>query len=213
MTDGDDAPVMVGGALLDVADLVGEDPGGSCHRPLRLPAPRLMVAGSGKLAHTESLMVAAMDVFTKLFSAICWRLSTTASTALSFTVTSAPCHGPRQVVHFVRKVVGAFRWSASEILSQRTADYQNWVEAYARNHHTPIEWAGEGRPQGRPRVGPGYAEWRTRTPTASISIFKSMEQGPSFRISVPKYPTQDPHHRILASPTQPLHPLLLLHPR
>ena len=29
-------------------------------------------------------------------------------------------------------------------------------------------------------------------------IFKSMEQGPSFRISVPKYPTQDPHHRILA---------------
>ena len=29
-------------------------------------------------------------------------------------------------------------------------------------------------------------------------IFKSMEQGASFRISVPKYPTQDPHHRILA---------------
>ena len=29
-------------------------------------------------------------------------------------------------------------------------------------------------------------------------IFKSMEQGPSFRISVPKYPTKDPHHRILA---------------
>src|SRR5262249_26227348 len=29
-------------------------------------------------------------------------------------------------------------------------------------------------------------------------IFKSMEQGPSFRVSVPKYPTKDPHHRILA---------------
>ena len=29
-------------------------------------------------------------------------------------------------------------------------------------------------------------------------IFKSMEQGPTFRISVPKYPTQDPNHRILA---------------
>jgi hypothetical protein len=25
-----------------------------------------------------------------------------------------------------------------------------------------------------------------------------MEQGPIFRISVPKYPTKDPHHRILA---------------
>jgi hypothetical protein len=30
-------------------------------------------------------------------------------------------------------------------------------------------------------------------------IFKRMEQGPIFRISVPKYPTKDPHHRILAS--------------
>jgi hypothetical protein len=29
-------------------------------------------------------------------------------------------------------------------------------------------------------------------------IFKSMEQGATFRISVPKYPTQDPNHRILA---------------
>jgi hypothetical protein len=32
-------------------------------------------------------------------------------------------------------------------------------------------------------------------------IFKSMEQGRTFRISVPKYPTQDPHHRILAHQT------------
>jgi hypothetical protein len=30
---------------------------------------------------------------------------------------------------------------SKEILSQRTADYQNWVEAFARNHHTPIVWA------------------------------------------------------------------------
>jgi hypothetical protein len=29
-------------------------------------------------------------------------------------------------------------------------------------------------------------------------IFKSMEQGRTFRISLPKYPTQDPHYRILA---------------
>ena len=32
-------------------------------------------------------------------------------------------------------------------------------------------------------------------------IFKSMEQGRTFRISVPKYPTQDPNHRILAHQT------------
>ena len=29
-------------------------------------------------------------------------------------------------------------------------------------------------------------------------IFKSMEQGATFRISMPKYPTKDPHYRILA---------------
>ena len=29
-------------------------------------------------------------------------------------------------------------------------------------------------------------------------IFKSMEQGPTFRVSVPKYPTKDPNHRIFA---------------
>ncbi len=29
-------------------------------------------------------------------------------------------------------------------------------------------------------------------------IFKSMEQGPSFLVSVPKYPSKDPHYRILA---------------
>ncbi len=29
-------------------------------------------------------------------------------------------------------------------------------------------------------------------------IFKSMEQGPTFRISLPKYPAQDPNYRILA---------------
>jgi hypothetical protein len=36
------------------------------------------------------------------------------------------------VVHFVRKVVGAPVVS-KEILSERTGNYQNWVEAYARN--------------------------------------------------------------------------------
>jgi hypothetical protein len=28
-----------------------------------------------------------------------------------------------------------------EVLSRRTNDYQNWVEAYARNHNIPIQWA------------------------------------------------------------------------
>src|SRR6202035_4487374 len=31
-----------------------------------------------------------------------------------------------------------------EVFSRRTADYQAWVEAFARNHRLPIEWAEKG---------------------------------------------------------------------
>ena len=50
---------------------------------------------------------------------------------------------PELVVHFFREIVGVAEVS-KEALSQRTADYQNWVEAYARNHAIPIEWAEKG---------------------------------------------------------------------
>jgi hypothetical protein len=50
---------------------------------------------------------------------------------------------PEQVVHFFRNVVGVPAVS-KEVLSQRTADYQAWVEAFARNHRLPTEWAEKG---------------------------------------------------------------------
>ena len=50
---------------------------------------------------------------------------------------------PEQVVHFFRQVVGVPVVS-KEVLSQRTADYQAWVEAFARNHRLPIEWVEKG---------------------------------------------------------------------
>src|SRR5258707_2748518 len=37
-----------------------------------------------------------------------------------------------------------------------------------------------------------------RTAYGVYFIFKSMKQGQTFRVSVPKYPTKDPNHRILA---------------
>ena len=103
---------------------------------------------------------------------------------------------PEQLVHFFRRVVGVPVVS-KEILSQRTADYQNWVEAFARNHQIPIKWAEKGV-----RKEDYVLPWLRRTAKKDASgvyfIFKSMEQGPSFRVSVPKYPTKDPNHRILA---------------
>jgi hypothetical protein len=103
---------------------------------------------------------------------------------------------PERVVNFFRLVVGVPVVS-KEILSQRTADYQNWVEAFARNHRIPIEWAEKGV-----RKEDYVLPWQRRmvrsTTYGVYFIVKSMEQGPSFRITVPKYPTKDPNYRILA---------------
>jgi hypothetical protein len=103
---------------------------------------------------------------------------------------------PEQVVYFFRQVLGVPVVS-KEILSQRTADYHSWVEAFARNHDTPIVWAEKGV-----RKEDHVLAWQRRMAKNNAYgvyfIFKSMEQGPTFRISMPKYPTKDPHYRILA---------------
>jgi hypothetical protein len=103
---------------------------------------------------------------------------------------------PEQVVHFFRQIIGVPVVS-KEILSERTANYQNWVEAFARNHCVPIEWAEKGV-----RKEDYVLRWlrrMTRTNRYGVYfIFKSMEQGTTFRISVPKYSTADPNYRILA---------------
>jgi hypothetical protein len=100
------------------------------------------------------------------------------------------------VVNFFHQVVGVPVVSR-EILSQRTADYQNWVEAFARNHRIPIEWAEKGV-----RKENHVLPWQRRMVRAEnygvYYILKSMEQGPTFRVTVPKYPTKDANYRILA---------------
>jgi hypothetical protein len=103
---------------------------------------------------------------------------------------------PEQVVHFFRHLLG-IPVVSKEVLSRRTTDYQNWVEAFARNHQIPIEWAEAGVRK-EDYVVPGLRRLLKKNAYGVYFIFKSMEQGRTFRISVPKYPTQDPNHRILA---------------
>jgi hypothetical protein len=140
-------------------------------------------------------MVVAMDVFSKLFGNLLAFVYHCFDRIVIHGYLSALSR-PEQVVHFVRKVIGAPVVS-KEILSERTADYQSWVEAYARNHHTPIEWAEKGVRK-EDYVLPWLRRMANKNTYGVYFIFKSMEQGPSFRISAPKYPTKDPHHRILA---------------
>ena len=103
---------------------------------------------------------------------------------------------PEQVVYFVREVLG-LPVVSKEVLSQRTGDYRDWVEAYARNHHIPIEWAEKGVRK-EDYVSPRLHRLVRKNAYGVYFIFKSMEQGRTFRISAPKYPTQDPNYRILA---------------
>jgi hypothetical protein len=103
---------------------------------------------------------------------------------------------PEQVVHFVHHVL-EIRVVSKEVLSGRTDDYRDWVEAFARNHELPIEWAEKGLRK-EDHVLPALRRMEQRAAYGVYFIFKSMEQGRTFRISVPKYPTQDPDYRILA---------------
>ena len=106
---------------------------------------------------------------------------------------------PEQVVHFVRAVIG-LPIVSKEVLSQRTNDYQNWVESYARNHKIPMEWAGKDVRK-EDYVLPAQRRMEKKKAFGVYFIFKSMEIGRTFRITVPKYPTQDPNYRILAHQT------------
>jgi hypothetical protein len=103
---------------------------------------------------------------------------------------------PEQVVHFFRNVVGVAAVS-KEVLSQRTADYQAWVEAYAHNHRLPIEWAEKGVRK-QDHVLPWQRRMARQDAYGVYFIFKSMEQGATFRVTVPKHATKDPNYRILA---------------
>jgi hypothetical protein len=103
---------------------------------------------------------------------------------------------PEQVVYFFRQVLGVPMVS-KEVLSQRTTDYQAWVAAFARNDDIRIEWAEKGVRK-EDYVQPWLRKMVRRDAYGVYFIFKSMEQGPSFRITTPKFPTTDPNHRILA---------------
>ena len=112
---------------------------------------------------------------------------------------------PEQVVHFVRHVLGIAVVS-KEVLSRRTDDYRNWVEAYASNHKIPMEWAEKGLRK-EDHVLPALRRLEKRGAYGVYFIFKSMEQGHP-QVSNPG--PQPPHP---GAPAQPLYPLLLLHPR
>ena len=103
---------------------------------------------------------------------------------------------PENIVHFFRNVhgVGAI---TKEVLRQRTTDYNQWVEAFADNHHIPIEWAEKGVRK-EDFVRPRLRQMERSQRFGVYFILKSLEVGTNFRVATPKYPVADPNYRIVA---------------
>ena len=109
---------------------------------------------------------------------------------------------PEHIVHFFRDVHGVYPLT-KDVLAKRTQAYQQWVEAFARNHRIPIEWP-DAEPLKTKKmkkedyVRP-YGQRMARQQRFGVYfIFRSLEQGPKFGIRLPKYPTDDPAYRIVS---------------
>jgi hypothetical protein len=105
------------------------------------------------------------------------------------------------IVHFFRDVHRIYPIT-KQALRQRTVEYQRWVDAFARNHRIPIEWADDKalKAKGLKRedyVRPFCARFERRNRFGVYFILKSQEQGPTFHSRLPKFPTDDPDYRIL----------------
>jgi hypothetical protein len=103
---------------------------------------------------------------------------------------------PEQAVYFFREVLHVPAIT-KEVLRQLTKEYRNWVEAFGRNHGIQIEWAEKGVRK-EEAILPWLQHMERKNIYGVYFIYRSMEQGHTFRSSKPKYPTQDPHYRILA---------------
>src|SRR5215813_4001537 len=166
---------------------------------MRLPGPRRM-----------GLRGAAMELFLKLFGDLLVFVYHCFDRIVIHGYLSGLSR-PEQVVHFFRRVVGV-PVITKEVLSQRTTDYQNWVEALARNHDIPIEWAEKGVRK-EDYVQPWLRKMAKKNAFGVFFIFKEHGAGaelPDHDPEVPDQGSQSPH---LGPPEEPLHPQLLLHPR
>jgi hypothetical protein len=102
---------------------------------------------------------------------------------------------PENIVHFFRDVhhTGAI---TKDVLRKRTDEYNRWVDAFACNHNIPIEWAEKGVRK-EDYVRPYQLRMERQKRFGVYFILKSMEVGPSFRSSAPRFPVEDPDYRII----------------
>jgi hypothetical protein len=103
---------------------------------------------------------------------------------------------PENIVHFFRDLHQSGPIT-KDVLRKRTNEYNRWVDAFAAKRRIPVEWAEHGvRKEDYVRRHLRRIEQQNRF--GVYFILKSMEVGPTFRSSVPRYPTADPDYRIIS---------------
>ena len=103
---------------------------------------------------------------------------------------------PENLVYFFRDVhhSGAI---TKEVLRKRTNEYHRRVEAFARKRQIPVEWAKKGVRK-EDYVHPYLLRMERQNRFGVYFLLKSMEIGPSFRSTAPRFPVEDPDYRIIA---------------
>jgi hypothetical protein len=104
---------------------------------------------------------------------------------------------PENIVHFFHNVQ-KIQPITKEALRKRTVEYRAWVEAYAKKNGIAMEWAQTGVRK-KDALQPELLQMKRQNRFGVYFILQSMETGPSFRISAPKFPTKDPNYRVVAS--------------
>ena len=103
-------------------------------------------------------------------------------------------HNPAHVVYLFKEILG-YGKITKEVLAIKTNIYHKWVDEFILNNCISWKWAeGERKEE---YVKPYLHEMKRSKKMGVYFIFKSMEQGSTFRALNPKYQTDDPNYMII----------------
>jgi len=102
---------------------------------------------------------------------------------------------PGNVVFYFRDVLGLSPITP-EVLARPTHEYQAWVEAYARQHRLPFEWAPKGVRK-EDFVRPWLQRMERQNRYGVYGILKSKERGNTFRSCPSSFSDSCPEDRLL----------------
>lgn len=102
---------------------------------------------------------------------------------------------PEHIVYFFRNVMGV-KCITKETLSSLTKPYNKKVEKYVNDKGITMEWAKKGVRK-EDYVKPHLKKIKRKRQFGVYFVFKSMEQGSTFRSVKPMYPTRDPNYQII----------------